>query len=377
MLSLIVKTIRRNVRRSLLAVLGTTVSVFLICCLVALVNGFSTLVRASSENNVLATYEKKRACPWTSKVDEHYCEVIRTIPEVADVTTELIIAAHYGEDGHYANVIGIDPVAYPRFRGLEIVQGTYDEFAGRADGAVVGAKLCALYGWKVGDLVTLKENSFTVKVCGIFRSTNGLLESFILAHNKYAQDTFHQEGKVSVILVKPGANVESEALSTAIDLRFHNDATQTKSQPEHAFWGDLIWQLAALNEFFELMIAITVITSVLGAANSVSMGVRERIREIGILRCLGFGTAQIFGLIVGEAMLVATIGGVLGASAAAAALVRWDGLALSGVTLPATLTPLTLAAAVVLSSFVGLVGSLCQSMAIVRRGTVDCLGSTI
>ena len=48
------------------------------------------------------------------------------------------------------------------------------------------------------------------------------------------------------------------------------------------------------------------------------------------LRCLGFGRAKIFGLIVGEAMLVATLGGVLGASAASAAFVRWDGLALSG-----------------------------------------------
>ncbi len=117
MLSLILRTVRRNGRRSLLAVLGIAVSVFLICCLIALTNGFSTLVRASSDNNVLATYEKKRACPWTSKLDEHYCEAIRAMPDVADVTTELIIAAHYGEDGHYANVIGIDPVAYPPIPG--------------------------------------------------------------------------------------------------------------------------------------------------------------------------------------------------------------------------------------------------------------------
>ena len=58
-------------------------------------------------------------------------------------------------------------------------------------------------------------------------------------------------------------------------------------------------------------------------------------------------------------------------------LSRWDGLALSGVTLPATLTPATLAAAVVLSSLVGLVGSLWQSLAIARRGIVNCLGSTV
>src|SRR5262245_36437905 len=103
MLSLIFKTIQRNGRRSLLAVLGIAVSVFLVCCLIALTNGFHTLVQASSENNVLATYEKKRACPWTSKLDEHYCDTIRGMSHVEDVTTELIIAAHYGEAGQYAN----------------------------------------------------------------------------------------------------------------------------------------------------------------------------------------------------------------------------------------------------------------------------------
>jgi len=377
MLSLIFKTIRRNGRRSLLAVLGIAVSVFLICCLIALMNGFHTLVRASSEDNVLATYERKRACPWTSKLDEHYCEAIRAMPHVADATTELIVAAHYGEAGHYANVIGIDPVAYPRFRDIQMTRGSYEEFRDSADGAIVGAKLGALYGWKVGDLVTLKENSFSVRVCGVFRSPNGLLESFILVNNKYAQAAFRQEGKVSVVLVKPRDAAQSEALPTAIDHHFENYATQTKTQPERAFWGDLIWQLAALNEFFELMIGITVITSVLAAANSVSMGVRERVREIGVLRCLGFGRARIFCLIVGEAMLLATVGGVLGVSAASAAFLRWHGLALSGLTLPATLTPLTLAAAVALSAIVGLAGSFWQSLGIARRNIVECLGSTI
>jgi putative ABC transport system permease protein len=376
MLSLILKTIWRNGRRSILSILGIAVSVFLICCLVALTNGFQTLVKASSENNLLATYEKKRACPWTSKLDEHYADKIRTHPSVADVTTELIIAAHYGESGHYANLIGIDPVAYTRFRDIQVTQGSYQDFKETTDGAIVGSKLCALYGWKVGDLVTLKQNSFAVKVCGIFRSPNGLLESFILVHNKYAQESFRLEGKVSVVLVKPRGSAESEGLSTAIDREFLNYATQTKTQPERAFWSDLIWQLSALNEFFELMIAITVVTSVLAAANSVSMGVRERIREIGILRCLGYGRARIFGLIVGEAMILATVGGILGAAAASAAFLKWDGLALSGVTLPATLTPMTLVAAVVLAALVGLMGSLWQSLAIARRKIVACLGST-
>lgn len=377
MLSLIFKNIRQNGRRSLLAVLGIMVSVFLICCLIGLTNGFHTLVRASSENNVLATYEKKRACPWTSKIDEHYGQAIQVMPNVADVTTELIVAAHYGEAGHYANVIGVDPVAYPRFRDIQMARGSYQEFRDRADGAIVGAKLFALYGWKVGDLVTLKENSFSVKVCGIFRSPNGLLESFILVNNKYAQTAFRLEGKVSVVLVKPRGAAPSEALSTLIDRHFQNFPTQTKTQPERAFWGDLIWQLAALNEFFELMIGITVITSILAAGNSVSMGVRERIREIGILRCLGFGRGKIFGLIVGEAMLLATVGGLLGVGAAAAAFVLWDGLALSGVTLPAALTPLTLAAAVALSVLVGFVASFWQSLRVARRNIVDCLGSTL
>jgi putative ABC transport system permease protein len=56
--------------------------------------------------------------------------------------------------------------------------------------------------------------------------------------------------------------------------------------------------------------------TLLVVANSVAVGVRERTREIGTLRAVGYGRARVMGLVIGEALLVAVAGGSLGALAA-------------------------------------------------------------
>ncbi len=53
-------------------------------------------------------------------------------------------------------------------------------------------------------------------------------------------------------------------------------------------------------------------TILLVSANTMAMSVRERIREIGILKTLGFTSDAILGIILGESVVIALIGGVLG-----------------------------------------------------------------
>jgi putative ABC transport system permease protein len=47
-------------------------------------------------------------------------------------------------------------------------------------------------------------------------------------------------------------------------------------------------------------------------ANTMSIAVRERKKEIGVLKTLGFTSRQVMGLVVAESLLIALIGGALG-----------------------------------------------------------------
>ena len=53
-------------------------------------------------------------------------------------------------------------------------------------------------------------------------------------------------------------------------------------------------------------------TILLVSANTMAMSVRERIREVGVLKTLGFTNASILGIILGEAAVLSLIGGIIG-----------------------------------------------------------------
>ena len=58
-------------------------------------------------------------------------------------------------------------------------------------------------------------------------------------------------------------------------------------------------------------VAVT-FTILLVVANTMSIAVRERRKEIGVLKTLGFTSSQVMGLIVAESLLIGVIGGAVG-----------------------------------------------------------------
>jgi putative ABC transport system permease protein len=64
-----------------------------------------------------------------------------------------------------------------------------------------------------------------------------------------------------------------------------------------------------------IVTALIAVCIVFIAANTASMTVRERMREIAILKAIGFSRRRIFGMLVAEATLLATFAGALGGAA--------------------------------------------------------------
>jgi putative ABC transport system permease protein len=113
-----------------------------------------------------------------------------------------------------------------------------------------------------------------------------------------------------------GVEIEDPAkageVSKAIDSLFENSDAQTKTETEAAFTASFI-SLAGNLAFLLNSIGLAVIfTILLVTANTMSMAVRERRTEIAVLKTLGFPSALVLGLILGEALLIAAIGGGLG-----------------------------------------------------------------
>ena len=126
---------------------------------------------------------------------------------------------------------------------------------------------------------------------------------------------------------------------------------------------------------FILSICLAVVfATLLVSANTMAMSIRERTREVAVLKTLGFTRGTILGLYVGEAMTVAVIGGICGsvfAFAMVAILAKAPGIGLffGGM----QVTPGTLAVAILVSALVGFLSAIVPSYHAAKIGIVEGL----
>ncbi|MEO2090065.1 MAG: ABC transporter permease [Gemmataceae bacterium] len=174
---------------------------------------------------------------------------------------------------------------------------------------------------QAGDQVTLKELrgvSFIVR--GVFRSPGSSLESVILVDRTFLEYAIRDVGAVTMFLVLVDGPEHVEAASFQIDELFANAQTQTKSGPEKAFIAGSIEDFKDLVQFAQVVAYLALVLVLAAVANSVSMSVRDRLREMAIMKTLGFRRGRVVRLILAESMLVSVAAAALGCGAAAVVL---------------------------------------------------------
>ena len=97
-----------------------------------------------------------------------------------------------------------------------------------------------------------------------------------------------------------------------MDSLFRNTSTPTKTESEKAFVLGFINMLGNVKVFIMSICVAVIFAILLVAANSMAMSIRERTREIGILKALGFRRPQILGLLMGESIFIGVFGSMIG-----------------------------------------------------------------
>ena len=116
-------------------------------------------------------------------------------------------------------------------------------------------------------------------------------------------------------------------------------------------------------------------TILLVSGNSMAMSVRERIKEVGVLKTLGFTNEAILSIIIGEAISISLIGGILGLVLASILTV---GVGKVGQNFVAQLhglsmTPVTALIALGVALFIGFVSSFVPAWNASRTNILDSL----
>lgn len=368
-LSLILKNIARSPRRSVLMTAGIAVAVFVITALLTVEAGFSALI-GSAENTLLNVREKGLACPVSSRVYDSYLATIARFPAVRAATGVLRGLYTYQDKENLVVVSGVDYDAFRSVKDVRLVEGSEQAFAARPDAALVGRPLAVQHGWKVGETVTLLEDRLTFLVAGIFAAPDKSYETGVLMHKDYLARVKRDEGKSTFFVVRLADSTALPSISKAIDDEFANAPKPTKTQSERAARERELQDFREIRRMLGLMVIAAVVVSIFGAANSVSMSVRERTREVAILRSLGLRREHILQILIGESVLVSFGGGAIGAGPAA--LLMATDRTMGGM-IPLAFRPSVLAVAAAVSVAIGLVGAVLPAVRATRLPIVQAL----
>jgi putative ABC transport system permease protein len=104
----------------------------------------------------------------------------------------------------------------------------------------------------------------------------------------------------------------NDRVARTIDQMFANSPYETATDTEKAFSKAFVAQFGNIALIVELVVGAAFVTILMIVGNTLMMSVRERTREIGVLKSLGFSGGRILRLVLGESILVALTGGLAG-----------------------------------------------------------------
>jgi putative ABC transport system permease protein len=376
------RNLSRNKLRSLLTGGAIALAIALVCFLATMPDGMNRILESIATNTRIVVHNEAGL---VYPLPYAYMQKVRAMPGVVAVTSWTWFGGVYREeDGVSFPNFAIEPDAVAEtWPDYGIAPQALEEFERRRDAAIVGRGTLAKYGWKVGDTVTLKGTVFPIDLS--FRIV-GEIPNERAPHfwfqREYLEQAVEAAGGTFDFLGTMWVRVDDPAridpLMRQIDETFRNSEAQTASENEKSYFKNFFGALEGLVFLIMLVTALVAVCIVFIAANTASMTVRERMREIAILKAMGFSRRTVFAMLVAEATLLATLAGAAGAFASLGLtrLVRHA----SGTWNPAMgplasfiVTNTILVEGLFLAFFIGMVSGIVPSFGAARRGVVQTL----
>jgi putative ABC transport system permease protein len=222
------------------------------------------------------------------------------------VITELIRAGGSDVDASNVSLRGVEPTAFVLRPQLKIVQG--HPFTPGLRELIVGRGVTKQFkGANVGQVIRMRGSDWTV--VGVFESGDAN-ESELWADLSVAQTTFGRTGTSSVRVAFDGPQaLERIRSSLSGDPRLTVDVVSEQDY----FNGQTKNFRNTIGVLAGVVTIIMGLGAVFAALNSMYAAVAARNKEIATLRAIGFGGLAVLASVMIEALLLAVVGGLLGA----------------------------------------------------------------
>jgi putative ABC transport system permease protein len=251
-----------------------------------------------------------------------YLERLRRLPGVKEVAHATWFGGIYQDPKNFFAQFAVDPEQwrsmYPEF---VVDEAQWRDFKADRQGVIIGRKLAARFGWKIGDHIPLKAPGYLggtgwdFNVRGYYRGTRPQDDEtqFWMQHRyMYENGPEYWKSIVGWYVVRVGDPAQALAVQRAIDGEFANSASETRTQTEAAFASSFVKQMGNIEFLIMVIGSIVFFTLLLVTGNTMAIAVRERTNELAVLKAIGYQDRFVLSLVLAESVLIAAVGGGLG-----------------------------------------------------------------
>ncbi|MEE8278215.1 MAG: FtsX-like permease family protein [Thermoanaerobaculia bacterium] len=324
-LQLIWSNLKRKKLRTLLTVLSILVAFLLFGYLAAIRQAFSMGVEVAGMDRLVV---------------RHKVSIIQFLPESYEREMEQIegvdmavFATWFGgiyqrASNFFAQLPVVPEEFLEMFPEYLLSEEEKQAWLSTKSGAIAGRVLAERFGWKVGDRIPIQATIWTKKdggrswefdLVGIYDGAEKGTDTsqFFFRHDFFHETRAWGSGNIGWYWVRVKDPDRATELAQQIDQRFANSPAETKTEPEGAFVQGWANQVGNVGKIITAILTAVFFTILLVAGNTMAQTVRERIKELALLKSVGFSDRAVLGLVLGESCTLALVGGLAGLALAA------------------------------------------------------------
>jgi putative ABC transport system permease protein len=261
-----------------------------------------------------------------------YLERLRATEGVALASHQTWFGGVYQDPANFFAQIAVEPETflqiYPEFK---VPPDQLKAWLADRQGVLVGVDLAKRFGWKIGDRIPIQgtiwqpKTDWQFNVVGMYDGGDGVDNTqFFFRYDYLDENRAGGAGAVGWYVVKIQDPTQARAMGAKFDAMFANSSAETKTTTEKGFVEGFAKQVGDIGAIMVAILVAVLFTMLLVAANTMAQSVRERTNEIGVLKTLGFSSTSILGLVLGESLLIAVLGGAAGLAVAWAIVQQGD-----------------------------------------------------
>jgi lipoprotein-releasing system permease protein len=210
-------------------------------------------------------------------------------------------------------LFGIDPPSHLRTTDLakQIIDGKFDDFVNNGSAVIIGYRLAEQLEVGCGDSIQLLSPGgeyWRFTVAAISRSGVGTIDSErVYVQARVAQRLLKKPYEASMIIYKLRDPLRAPALAAHFETLFQHNSQSWQEREESTLQLFIMLRLSVA-----VTVSLMILLAGFGIFNVLTMSVLSKVREIAILRSMGYRRIDISAIFLWQGALIATVGSLIG-----------------------------------------------------------------